>query len=162
MKTASIEPLLKAARSGQLQKVKDLLSKYSYREAAQVLRACIANNNQDCVEYLVPIVAASHKTDINNMRFIEHAFITSITMSSIGSFNTFFKYIDFQKNDSVFLSLACQYRNQDMIERLMNVSDIEKTWETMVQKKPSRRFFCSTKKCLRSTARTKSHSRGGF
>lgn len=127
----NIETLLKPIRAGKCEKIKPLVSKYSPQQLGQALRAAIAHDQAECVEFLVPYVAACEDLDANNMTLIEMAFWTAIVHAQKRDFNCMFKWVDASKNDSAFLYTACQYRRLDMAQRLIPLSDMGAVWKRM-------------------------------
>lgn len=123
--------LLKHARTGNVDKLKPLVSQYSGAELGQVLRAAIVENHSGCVEFLVPYVALCQDVDAAQLTPLDHAFWTTIVHKKDNFFDCIFKHIDAKKNNSSFLYMACQFGNCYAASCLVPLSDIHAVWEKM-------------------------------
>ncbi len=122
---------LRHARTGNVEKLKPLVSQCSGQELGQALRTSIVENHSDCVEFLVPYVALCQDLDAAQLTPLDHAFWTTIVHKKDKFFDCIFKHIDATKNDSSFLYMACQFGNCYAASRLVPLSDIHTVWEKM-------------------------------
>jgi len=137
----NIHTFLKHARTGNVEKLKPLLDQCSGEEMGQALRAVIVHGQHQCVDFLVPHVAACQNVDAAGLTPLEHAFWTTIVHKKNQDFDCILKHIDPTKNDCSFLYMACMYQNAHAASRLVPLSDVQVVWERMENQELEKECF---------------------
>lgn len=127
----NIHTFLKHAGTGNIDKLKPLLTQCSGEEMGQALRSAIVHGQHQCVDFLAPHVAVYQNMDAAGLTPLDHAFWTTIVHKKNQDFDCILKHVDATKNDSAFLYMACQFQNSYAASRLVPLSDIQAVWGKM-------------------------------